>query len=430
MINNTYSDSLTVYPDGTGIWPTIQDAISNSTDGDLILLADGIFKGIGNRDINTEGKSITIKSENSNPDNCIIDCEGTFNVNERRGFIIINGEDSTTVIKDISIIHGSTMQTCPGCTGAAVLIEQSAPLFENVVFRNNHGSRTVFDALLSDNLIIRNCKFYFNIADFNPCIEVYGNNILIEKCIFYHNSCNYNGSIIAFARKTKVIGCTITNNYLNDTWYSTVFKYSCNWSGTISPESAATIENTLVTNNYTLNIFHHHDTCFPMPLFNHCNHWNNNGNNWVGYISEQFEMDGNISENPLFVDTLNLDYHIQYGSPCIDAGNPYSPNDPDGTIADIGYYYYQQFTAIAESIVIDVTIFPNPSNGTIHFAGYQSHSKIFDIQILNNSGKTLKFLKNVDISSPIDLSELPNGIYFCYLKNNSSSFSQKLIIRK
>jgi hypothetical protein len=54
---------------------------------------------------------------------------------------------------------------------------------------------------------------------------------------------------------------------------------------------------------------------------------------------------GNIEEDPLFVDPAGGDFHLQEGSPCIDAGDPMSPPDPDGTRADMGaYYFHQEFS--------------------------------------------------------------------------------------
>lgn len=50
----------------------------------------------------------------------------------------------------------------------------------------------------------------------------------------------------------------------------------------------------------------------------------------------------NIYYDPLFIDTANADYCLQEDSKCIDAGDPSSPKDPDGTIADIGACYFAQ----------------------------------------------------------------------------------------
>ena len=53
----------------------------------------------------------------------------------------------------------------------------------------------------------------------------------------------------------------------------------------------------------------------------------------------------NIFEDPLFIDPLNDDFHLQVGSPCIDGGDPASPLDTDDTIADIGAFYFHQVSA-------------------------------------------------------------------------------------
>jgi hypothetical protein len=53
---------------------------------------------------------------------------------------------------------------------------------------------------------------------------------------------------------------------------------------------------------------------------------------------------GNINLNPEFFDQVNGDYHLQVGSPCIDAGDPATDPDPDLTVTDQGYYWFDQGT--------------------------------------------------------------------------------------
>jgi len=65
-----------IRPDGTGDAPTIQAAVDSAGAGDTILLADGTFRGPGNRDVVIE-KSLTIRSESGDPTTCVIDCQGT-----------------------------------------------------------------------------------------------------------------------------------------------------------------------------------------------------------------------------------------------------------------------------------------------------------------------------------------------------------------
>ena len=56
-------------------------------------------------------------------------------------------------------------------------------------------------------------------------------------------------------------------------------------------------------------------------------------------IQGGWEGEGNIDSDPQFTDPENGDFTLQPTSPCIDAG---SGTDPDGTIADMGAYYYDQ----------------------------------------------------------------------------------------
>jgi hypothetical protein len=51
------------------------------------------------------------------------------------------------------------------------------------------------------------------------------------------------------------------------------------------------------------------------------NVWNNNGNDYIGG-PPLTGIDGNISEDPQFVDAGNNDYHLRDSSPCINTGDP------------------------------------------------------------------------------------------------------------
>lgn len=56
-------------------------------------------------------------------------------------------------------------------------------------------------------------------------------------------------------------------------------------------------------------------------------------------IQGGFEGEGNLNADPLFIDPEYGDYHLQAGSPCIDAGNPDPQyNDTNGSRNDMGAY--------------------------------------------------------------------------------------------
>jgi len=144
---------------------------------------------------------------------------------------------------------------------------------------------------------------------------------------------------------------------------------------------------------------------------------------------------GCIQTDPLFVNQISGDYHLSWTnfpisdstkSPCIDAGDPNSPPDPDGTVADMGAYYFNQNVSIDEpeqSTEFNLTNYPNPinsntSNLTVSFSIHKP-GKV-KIQLFNIKGQLVSTLldeeRNVgehSISSTVD--NLSSGIYFTNL---------------
>lgn len=51
---------------------------------------------------------------------------------------------------------------------------------------------------------------------------------------------------------------------------------------------------------------------------------------------------GNLDADPLLADPDNADFNLSWGSPAIDAGDSTLPGDPDGTIADLGPFFFDQ----------------------------------------------------------------------------------------
>lgn len=74
-------------------------------------------------------------------------------------------------------------------------------------------------------------------------------------------------------------------------------------------------------------------------------------------IIESIRGNGNISSDPFFVDTTRVGFYPQISSPCINAGDPSSPKDPDGSIADIGVHYFHGL--FSEIYQLKFTSLPN-----------------------------------------------------------------------
>ena len=52
------------------------------------------------------------------------------------------------------------------------------------------------------------------------------------------------------------------------------------------------------------------------------------------------DLGGNFSADPRFWNAADFDFHLRADSPCIDAGNPASPLDADGSVADVGAFVF------------------------------------------------------------------------------------------
>lgn len=62
---------------------------------------------------------------------------------------------------------------------------------------------------------------------------------------------------------------------------------------------------------------------------------------WSNVGSGSFtDAGGNISVDPQFIGLIPGDWHLAANSPCIDAGDPEGPLDPDGSIRDMGAFPY------------------------------------------------------------------------------------------
>jgi hypothetical protein len=112
-------------------YATIQHSIDEAWDTSTIWVADGVYTGDGNVDIDFKGRAITLRSTKG-PDNCIIDCNGDAN-NPHYAFHFHNEEDNSSVVSGFTVINGYSID---GYFGGAVTCYQSSPIINDCHFLN------------------------------------------------------------------------------------------------------------------------------------------------------------------------------------------------------------------------------------------------------------------------------------------------------
>jgi hypothetical protein len=111
---------------------TIQEGIDAASDGDTVLVADGVYTGPGNRDLDFGGGAILLTSEHG-PEETVIDCE-----REGRGLYFHSGEGPGSVVRGLAIRGGKAP-----LIGGGILCISSSPTIEECIIVGNeaeHGS--------------------------------------------------------------------------------------------------------------------------------------------------------------------------------------------------------------------------------------------------------------------------------------------------
>lgn len=194
MSGQAFAADLKVAADGSAQFDTIQSAIDSAVNGDRVIVADGEYKGDKNKDIDFQGKAITVMSERG-PENCIIDCEKS-----GRAFIFYHNETETSVVSGFTIKNANTAD------GGAIRCGKYNPgdTYTPPKATEEKGSPT-----------ISNCVFTDNYTDYAGAgIIINTSDPVIKDCRFDKNKATHYGGGIAFMNdsKPKIINCSFTNN--------------------------------------------------------------------------------------------------------------------------------------------------------------------------------------------------------------------------
>jgi parallel beta-helix repeat protein len=186
-------------------YPDIQSAINAAANGDTVLVANGVYFGPNNQNLDTHGKAIKLTSMNG-PTACTIDGSSA-----QQLLSIQNGETSKTVIS------GFTFEAGAGNNGAAIFINGASPTISNCVFQNNVAT---YGGAIGNNggsPVISGCIFRNNQAAYGGAIFVNQGQAQISGSTFSNNtSQGYGGALYLLQDKTRLKSCVLTDNSAYD----------------------------------------------------------------------------------------------------------------------------------------------------------------------------------------------------------------------
>jgi polymorphic membrane protein len=365
-------------------YSTIQEGVNAAAENDTVLVAPGIyFENIVWPAVNS------INLIGSGVFDCIIDG------NAQNSVILL--DVGSGIIDSTTVINGFTLRNGEAEAGGGICAYYAAPSLKELIITENTADSDGgglfcfnYSHFKIENVTIRNntagseggginCDFTSNIRIFNSsivdnaanlcgggiCIEG-GSHPIIHYSIIKGNSAEYGGGIWSGEKGScQLINCTVVNN-------------------------EATEQGGAYFSNYPT-----------MDVINSIFWYNTPDQIWedafVTYsdIEDGWTGFGNIDMDPLFVAPEYGNYMLSENSPCIDAGDPDSPYDPDGTIADMGCCYFYQPSGADNPIPENkrkLTNYPNPFNPTttISFTLTAKDAKGAMLEIFNLKGQRIK----------------------------------------
>jgi hypothetical protein len=320
------SAGITYY---VSVGESIQMAIEAASNGDKIEVAQGTyyesidFMGKAIRLYSIGGAEVTTIDASNTP--------GAYHVVQ-----CVSGEDANTVLDGFTITGGNAIGPDPNDhSGGGMFNHQSSPTIINCMFIGNTaayfgGGMHNID---NSNPIVTSCTFSENKAGFGGGIHNLSNsNPTVTSCSFSGNTARWwGGGMRNFQSNSTVTNCTFSSNTV---------QYN-GGGGMHNHLSNTTITNCIFWDNALDEIYDAQSLAI------------------VSYSDVQggWPGTGNIDTDPCFVQSgywdvnsawIYGDYHLLFGSPCIDAGDntsvPANTCDLDGnprivgTAVDMGAY--------------------------------------------------------------------------------------------
>lgn len=191
--------TILIKPDGTGDVADIQTGLDVANEGDTLLLADGVFQGKGNRNLDCHGSAVTVMSAASNPLACVIDCQQA-----GRGLIFDSGELRSCMVQEITIRNASAPLFE---NGGAIFCDGASPTLQNCIIELSNGGPEGGGAYCTGGATPRfdGCVFRDNYADLGGGVCCRHSNVEFRECVFDENAAMWEGGGIYSDNSTVLL---------------------------------------------------------------------------------------------------------------------------------------------------------------------------------------------------------------------------------
>lgn len=327
--------------------------------------------------------------------------------------------------------------------GPALMLSRTRLTVTDCVFAGNDGG-VWGGAIFADD----SCQLAFSGTVFSEneaalggaiCAFSSGNHpttLVADHCVFYRNGSTQTatGGAIYSASAMTLANCTFVANRAND---------GCAFRAASGP-------------TVTSCIFYDHDqgplfsSTLPSVLRHSLFHENANTNELPGWPQfgdldrtnangDSCDMFYNIFLDPLLADTAAGDFQLTAESPCIDAGDSLLPRDPDGSLADVGAYVFENLPsplplATPHSPQL-LFAYPNPFNARVSIEFALSTPQRIVLTAFDLTGRAVARLAEGFHASGVhrvtlDGASLAAGVYFVSLRSGSTLTVRKLLLLK
>ena len=315
-------------------YATIQEAIDASTDGDTVLVAPDLYY----EHIDFNGKDIVVSGEEG--------AETTIIEAYESGIPIVRFVNQET---PDAVLSGFTLRLSQNASAIDIL--DSAPsIRNNIILVNGRGGIKVENEAfpeIKDNIFVNNNSpgggaVYCSSAD----VVLVGNRFISNSAANYggavyllqsdgsviHHNLFYQNHSQSFGGAICLVDCSAIDIHNNTIAFNSTDQTNHGGGIVIWDSQTCEVYNNIITSNFGEGIYREGG-------FSSTATYNDVWDNTIDYHGID-PGQGSISENPLFVGGIPYSFDLTPDSPCIDAGDPDSPFDPDGSVADMGAFSY------------------------------------------------------------------------------------------